>query len=173
MHELALQETAACLGPACVKQVTADKYLIEFEGREVWATLALGYPYAAKPGDVVLAIGAAETFVIGVIKGSGETRLSVSGNLTLHATGRVDIEAGKGISLQSPRVSVRAEHYETFAQKAVMRCVQGFHWIKKTLQIVAGRQRTMVEGESTLHAKKITGIAEDEVRLDGNQLKLG
>jgi hypothetical protein len=127
----------------------------------------------AKPGDIVLAIGAAETFIIGVIKGSGETRLSVAGNLSLCATGLVEIEAGKGISLQSPKVTIRAEHYETFAQKAVMRCVQGFQWIKKTLQVVAGRQRTIIEGESTLHARKITGIAEDDVRLDGNQVKLG
>ncbi len=67
------------LGPARVIAVKTGAVLVELEdGAEVSAVLALAFPCAPAPGDVVLAIGRADRhYVIGVIHGTGRQKASL------------------------------------------------------------------------------------------------
>ena len=55
--------------------------LLRLAEDDVWAQMALAYPYQAAVGDTLLAIGQGESwYVIGVIRGTGTSTLTVPGD---------------------------------------------------------------------------------------------
>lgn len=165
--------TTLGLGPATVIETVADRVRLDRGGREAWAQLALAHPYRPEPGDLVLAIGEEEVYIIGVLLGRGKTAFHVQGDLELRATGRVTIASGEEVETQAPRVTVHAGSVETVAGASVERLETKHAWVADAVQTTAGRVRTVVEGQATLHAKEIVQNAQEQVKIDGRQILLG
>jgi hypothetical protein len=165
--------TANYLGPATVSQVVADRIRIDLPHGEAWARLALSTPYHPEPGDVVLAIGEEEIYIIGVLLGRGKTTFVAPGDLELRARGTIALVGDKGVQIRGPEVSVRADRFEMVARSAVEKLIESYRWVKDVIQTRAGRTRTIVDGASTLHAERIVETADKDVTLDGQKIRLG
>lgn len=161
------------LGVATVVESLDDRVLVRRGTGEVWARLALGYPYRPAPGDQVLAIGDEEVFVIGVLVGRGATELKVPGDLLLRAGGTVDIRGEEGVVLSGREVTIEADRFETIARSAFEKFVDCYRWVKGTLSTRADRARTIVRGTSALQAGRILRQAREEVKIDGSRIDLG
>src|SRR5262245_60077232 len=100
------------LGPAEVLRVGAHELEVRLRrGSIATATLALGYPYDARVGDVVLVIGDAEGhYVIGVIHGTGRTTLEIAGDVDVRAVdGVLRLSGDKGVEIVTPEMSVQTD----------------------------------------------------------------
>lgn len=168
-----LTGTETPLGPATVTAVEADRVRLDRDGGERWARLALSTPYRPEPGDVVLAIGEEDVYVIGVLRGRGKTVLRAAGDLEIRADGRVSIAGGAGVEVTGPDVTIRADRFETVARAAFERFVDCYRWVKELFQTRTGRSRTVVEGHSTLRAERIVETATKDVKIDGEKIHLG
>jgi hypothetical protein len=166
------KETSA-LAPATVKEITGDRLRLLRGEEEVWARLALSYPYRPTKGDEVLTIGEEEVYVIGILVGRGETVLHTPGDLHLKSDGRVKIEGGEGIDLTAPDMTIRADRIETIARDVFEKLVNSYRWVKEVVRTHAGRERKIIKGSSTLHAERIVETADKDVTIDGNRINLG
>ncbi|MBI2900521.1 MAG: DUF3540 domain-containing protein [Planctomycetes bacterium] len=166
-------DTTTSLGPATVAGIDGDRVRLERPCGDAWARLALAYPYHPEPGDVVLAIGEEDVYVIGVLSGRGRTLFEAPGDLEIRARGKVGIVAGDEVSVRGPRVSLEADLLETVAGSSLQRLINEFRWVKESTQTHAGRVRTVVEGTSTLHAERVVETAEKDVKIDGRNILLG
>jgi hypothetical protein len=165
--------TERYLGPATVAGFDGDELLLECPGGPKRASLALAFPYRPEPGDVVLVIGEEEAWVIGVLRGKGLSRIAVPGDLEIAAGGEVRIAGGEAVSLNGPRLALKAAKMEFVAETLFSRCSGVFQWVKDTLQTVAGRVRTVSEGTVSVRAERIVEVAREDVRIDGKKIDLG
>ncbi len=163
------------LGPARVCQVAANQVRLEFPDELPWATLALAYPYQPAIGDTVLAAGRGQNwYVIGVLQGTGKTRLMVPGDFEIHAPrGRISLMAGKGVQVKGPEVKITAGKLELVARRVLENFTDATRWVKDTWNLRAGRARTEIESDYQVKARRIIERAEDDVRIDGDQIHLG
>jgi hypothetical protein len=165
--------TERYLGPATVTAVTDDTIRVVTDEGERSAILALAVPYRPVKGDVVLAIGDEELFVIGVLSGSGVARLEVPGDLELSAVGSIRIQGGRGLSMNAPDVAVKADRLELAAERMVGRFGRVYEWVRETLKTSAERVRTSVRGSYALRAGRVHAVGEQDVKIDGKQIHLG
>lgn len=168
-----LTETSASLGPATVVAAGPEGVRILRPEGEVLAQSALAYPYRPEPGDVVLAIGEEDVYVIGVLYGRGKTVFDAPGDLELRAKGRVAIVGEQAVEVRSPEIHLHADRMETFIRTVFERTVDCYRWVKNLLQTSAGRSRTVVEESATLQADRIVEVAKKDVRIDGERIHLG
>ena len=162
------------LGPALVRGVMHGAILIDIDGRLERAQMALAYPYRPEVGDVILVIGREDQFyVTGVLSGKGVTRFDFPGDVELMAGGTLRLASRAGVEVSGERISMRADRLDV-AVTTFRQSVSSFYQrVTGTLRTVAGRQRTTVEKESTLHAGRIVRKAQEDVIIDGRQIKLG
>ncbi|MHC4777297.1 MAG: DUF3540 domain-containing protein [Planctomycetota bacterium] len=165
--------TERYLGPAEVVETGKEGLRVSTPSGVVDATLALAVPYDPRPGDVVLLIAEEEAFIIGVLKGTGPTRLEAPGDLVLSARGKVSVEGARGVEVSGPDVTLKATKLEMVANKVFGRFSSAYQWVKCTLHTVAGRTRTVTEGSATLRAERIVEVAKKDVRIDGKEILLG
>jgi hypothetical protein len=162
------------LGPAIVRGAMDGALLVDIDGELHRAQMALVYPYRPVPGDIVLVLGQNDRiYVTGVLDGKGLTRLDFPGDVELRAAGRLRLDAKEGVELASEQITLRAERLLTLVTNVRQQIASLYQHVTGTLQTIAGRQRTTVEGDSTLHARKIVRKAEDDVVVDGRTIKLG
>lgn len=163
------------LGPAKVRAAAGNRVQLEFPDELPWALLALAYPYQPAVGDTVLAAGqGVNWYVIGVLQGTGRTKLMVPGDFEVLAPrGRIRLVAGKGVEIKGPEVRITAGKLEIAARRVREHFTEATRWIKETWQIWAGRVRTEVEGDYQVNAKRINERAEEDVKIDGNKIHLG
>lgn len=167
-----LTDTDTYLGAATVAEIDGDRVRIEVPDGSAWARLALAYPYRPEAGDVVLAIGQGEYFIIGVLVGRGQTVLDVPGKLRLRAED-VEIVGTREIQLRSPSVTVKAGKLCTIARLAVEKLGDSYRWVRGVLRTRAGRARTEVASTYRVTADRIVERAVGDVKIDGRQIKLG
>jgi len=162
------------LSPARILQVDCQRVQLEFPDEFVWADMALAIPYQPAVGDTVLAIGqGAAWYVIGVLQGSGKTTLAVPGDLSIRSGGAIELAAPKGVTLKSPSVRIAADKLEVVARSVFERFAHATRWVKETFQIRSGRLRTRVDGTYDVKADRIVERARGDVKIDGEQIKLG
>jgi hypothetical protein len=161
------------LGPATVVSVSEEELIVASPEGTVRAELALAFPYAPVRGDIVLLFGETEHYVIGVLRAAGKTRFVVPGDMEIRAGGKLELVAGESADVRAPRVNVRADRFEVVAQAAFERFLRCYRWAKDLFSLSAGRTRTLVEGEATLHADRIVEKAQKNVHIDGEQINLG
>jgi hypothetical protein len=168
-----LTDTKQILGAATVVETGGDRLVLRREdGEECFARMALAYPYSPATGDLVLAIGEEEVFVIGVLVGRGKTLFESPGELELRAK-KINIVGEESLELQSPDVTIKADRFETIAQKAHENFISVYRWVKETFQTRAGRVRTIVDGQHTLRADRINEHAKNEINLRAKGINLG
>jgi len=165
--------TGTYFGPATVLERVGSKLSVALPDRTVTAVPALGYPYVAEPGDIVLVAGAQDVYVIGVLKGRGRSLLQVPGDLEIRAGGRLRLVSPEQLDIASRRITLRSDRLETCVRRTIERISECYRWVSGLFQIVAGRTRTVVEGDATLHAGRIVEKSTSDVNIDGEQIRLG
>ncbi len=170
-----LVEQSTYLGPARVLEAAGRRVRLALHESEPWATLALAYPYQPVAGDVVLTAGDGDAYwVIGVLQGTGLTTFVAPGSIALSApTGWIDLSAGQGVRIVAPDVEVKAGRLRLAARRVVERFGEACRWVRETFQLRAGRTRTVVQEECTLHAGSIAERARGTVAIDGEKINLG
>ena len=168
-------EQTTYLGPARVLASAGGRVRIALPEQEAWALLALAYPYHPEPGDIVLAAGQDENYwVIGVVRGTGMTSFVAPGSISFSApSGSIELSAGHGVRIKAPDVEVKAGRLRLAARSAVEKFGDAWRWVRDTLQVRAGRTRTVVEGDATLRADRIIERATGTVSIDGEKINLG
>lgn len=161
------------LGPAMVLRIDGPRIVLGLPGGEAEATMALAYPYHPEPGDLVLAIGERDLYVIGVLQGRGKTNLDVAGDLRIRARGRITIESGERVALSAPRLTLVAGRVETAARAIVERCSTCSRRVQGLYRVLADRWRTVVRGTATHRAERIAHRARKDVKIDGDSIRLG
>lgn len=170
-----LTETLAQLRPATVVSAEGRRFRLALDEVEVDAASALGYPYRAEPGDVVLTIAQDDAcYVIGVLEGRGVTSFTAPGDLEFRAPrGRISFSSRERVDVDAPQVRVRAGRLEFLVGTLVEKCTSMWQWVRETFQLRAGLLRTTSDAEYVLRAERIEARAEGNVRIDGKRINLG
>jgi hypothetical protein len=163
------------LGPGVVEDVAGTRVRVRTKDGGGWAIWAVGYPYRVQPGDTVLCIASGgRRYVIGVIKGSGETALTVPGDLALRAPhGRIELESGRGMRVRAPKVSILTPLLELTAKAVEERFENVERWIEGRLDEEIGSVRSRVLKTYSILAGRIRQRAKGRVKIDGERIDLG
>jgi hypothetical protein len=139
------------------------------------AQIALGYPYEAKEGDVVLVIGeAGRHYVIGVLHGTGRSVLELPGDVDLHARGgTLRLSGDKGVEIAAPDLSIHVGKLQVIAGAAVQRFASLCQRVADLWSVQAGQRHTVIEGSSHEQAKSATILTEEQVTINGKAVYLG
>lgn len=171
---LELEQTTH-IGAAEVLEVAAPLVRLQIIRGQVWAQVALAYPYQARVGDVVLTIGQREAwYVIGVIRGTGPTVFAVPGDLRIQAPcGSIELMARRGIRLRGSTVKIAADKLEIAARALFERFTNVTQWIHETFQLRAGRVNSQIDNDYRVQAGRILERAAGDVKIDGKKISLG
>ncbi len=168
------------LGPADVLEVEPLAMGVRLpDGSTVRAELALAFPYQAKPGDVVLVIGRGEAeraafYVIGVLRGSGETTLTFNGDVRLRAQGgALRLEGDRGVEVRGPELSVVVSTVKVVAESMVQKLGSAYQRVTGLLSLRAGDAHTVVDGASFTKSKSGAILTEEKMTINGKQIHLG
>lgn len=168
-------EQSVHLGPAWIRRTAGRRVEVELPSETAWAEMALPYAYQPVVGDSVLAIGQEKQwYVIGVLKGSGVTTLTVPGDLSIQAPhGRIDIQSAKGIRLRSPSVDVVARELALMAETVRERFTEATRWVKGAFHMKAGSIQQVASSTYSVRAERILEKAKEDVKIDGRKIDLG
>ena len=164
------------LGPAHVVGASGRELSLELpSGRIVAATLAVAFPYEAEVGDVLLVIARGEShYGIGVLHGTGRTRLSFQGDVDLRSeTGTVRISGEKGVALSAPELDVRAGAVRMLADSLTQRVASVYQRVTSLLSVHAREAHTSVDESTFTRAKSAAIVTEETMSINGKQIHLG
>lgn len=164
------------LGPADVMEVGAGNVVVALPGgRAVTAWMALAVPYQPVTGDVLLVIGRGGShYVIGVLRGKGQTRLSFQGNVDLHAAdGTLRLSADRGVQIAGPEVGIETRRLGVIAGTLVEHLSSVFRRVTGLLSVQAGDTHTIADGTILSQSKTASILTEETVTVNGKQVHLG
>ena len=163
------------LGGGRVLALAGDHATVSLgDGHEVSAKLALAFSYVPQLGDELLIIGkAGEHFVIGVLQGSGDTRLEFPGDVALRAGKNIQLEADEGISLSSDKLEIGAETMRIVADTVVESAREMVQRIRDLWSIRAGQKNEQIAGEWSHRSEKASITTADDVSVNGREIRLG
>jgi hypothetical protein len=164
------------LGPATVTTVGAGELGARLpSGTVVRAELALAFPYRPASEDVVLVIGRGDAhYVIGVLRGSGETALSFDGDVSLRAVrGKLRLTGDEGVEVQGRELEILVGTFKVIADSMVQKATSAYQRITGLLRLRAGESQTMIDGTSSSRAKNAVMLTEEKMTLNGKQIYLG
>lgn len=163
------------IGPASVLEAFASMARVRIGEEERWALIALASPYQLAPGDTVVVLAQEDRcYVTGVLRGTGPTVFRFPGDVELQAPrGSVRVTAGNAVDLRGREVGVDAERVEVRARTLVERVTDAFRYVQGLVQTHAGRVRTVVEETHHQEAGRQVLLARQDVRIDGEQIRLG
>jgi hypothetical protein len=168
-------EQSTYLGPARVLQSAEGRVKLELPDELAWAVSALAFPYQPATDDIVLVVGRSGAwYVIGVLKGSATTTLTLPADFEVRAPrGKISLKASQGVEIAGDRIRLTANRLELAAKSVMERFVDVTRWVTKTFQLRAGRMRTRVEGNYDVAAQRIIERADCDVKIDGQKINLG
>lgn len=164
------------LGPADVTRVSAGSVEATLPGRgTITARMALAVPYQPVVGDVLLVIGRGEDhYVIGVLRGQGQTRLALQGDVDLHATdGTLRLSADKGVQISGPEVGIEARRLGIVAGALVEHLASVVRRVTGLLSVQAGDAHTIADGTILQQSRSASILTEETVAVNGRQVHLG
>jgi Protein of unknown function (DUF3540) len=168
-------EVRTCVGSAGVVEIADDRVLLTFLDRQIWAVMALAYPYQPKEGDLVLTIGQEDDwYVIGVLKGRGESVFKAPGDLKFLApNGKIELLAGKQVKIRGSAVQVAADRIELLAHTIHERFLNAYRWVQGVFALRVGHAQIHVQETYRVKAGRIVERAEGDVHIDGRKIHLG
>lgn len=119
---------------------------------------------------------------------------STCGDLSLVASGKVRVSGGEAIQLETPQISILAEHTELqgksleavhdrtrfvsrridwIAETFLSTCKNAYQNISELFQVRAGRARVMAEQAAEFKAREVRIRSEDDVKVEGKHIHLG
>jgi len=162
------------LGPA---EVVASGPTIELalaDGSTVEATAALAFSYEPAKGDVVVAIGNERGFyVIGVVASQGPAALSVRGDLSVCASGKLELRGEEGVAIEGRSMDVRVGKLRLLANAVTERFQTVRQHVAELLSVQAGQSHTVVDGAAYTRAESSTLLTEKNVTVNGKAIYLG
>ena len=175
----ALDQKGVSLGPAQVTAVASDGTIraarAEEPAAEITVILALASPYRPQAGDSLLVIGQAGAwYAIGVLSGSGITRIAVPGDLEIAApNGRLELSAGHAVRLTAPRIDAVARRLQLAADRLIERCQHASSRITGLLDVRAGRSRLAAADSHQVTAPTVQMTAAERIGLDRQRVDRG
>ena len=163
------------LSPACIVEVEDDRVLLSFPDREIWALMALAFPYQPVPGDLVLAIGQEDAwYVIGVLKGRGQSVFKALADLKLFApNGKIELIAGEEVNIRSGTLLLAANRIEFLADTIHERFRNAYRWVQGIFHLRSRHAYTQVQETYRVKAGRIVQRADGDVHVDGRKIHLG
>lgn len=164
------------LGPADVTGVGAGSVEATLPGgRAITARMALAVPYQPVVGDLLLVIGRGEDhYVIGVLRGQGQTRLALQGDVDLHAAdGTLRLSADKGVRISGPEVGIETRRLGVVAGALVEHFASAVRRVTGLLSVQAGDAHTIAGGTILQQSKSASILTEETVAVNGRQVHLG
>jgi hypothetical protein len=164
------------LGPAVVTAASAGEVKARLPGGAVVrAELALAFPYRPAAEDVVLVIGRGEAhYVIGVLRGAGETTLAFEGDVNLRAVrGKLRLTGDEGVQVQGREMEILVDAVKVVAGSMVQKLTSAYQRVSGLLQVRAGESQTIVDGTSMSKAKDGVILTEEKMTINGKQIYLG
>jgi hypothetical protein len=164
------------LGPAEVIEAGAGEIEARLpNGAAVRAELALAFPYRPAAGDVVLVIGRGDAhYVIGVLRGAGETTLAFEGNVNLRAVGgRLNLRGDDGVQVEGRELAVLVSAFKVVAESITQKAASAYQRVTGLLSVRAGESHTLVDGASTAKSKSGVILTEEKMTINGKQIFLG
>jgi hypothetical protein len=164
------------LGPAVVTDASPQAVQARLpDGSCVRAEMALAFPYEPRTEDVVLVIGRGDAhYVIGVIRGAGETRLSFQGNVDLRAVGgTLTLSGDSGVKVRGKELEILAGAVKVVADSMVQKLSSAYQRVTGLLSVRAGESHTIVDGASTSRSKSGVILTEEKMTINGKQIFLG
>lgn len=166
---------AARVELARVLRVSGSRVQVQTQDDIVWAENALAFPCDPEPGSRVLVIGdGGASYVIGWLRGAGAAHLRFAGDVALSAPdGFLTVEAGRGVRIEAPAVTLRAGRFELLARTVIQRSSDVYQRIAGLLQVRCGRSRSTVEGACVQSADRTYLRSTRETKIDGRTIHLG
>ncbi|MFO0550166.1 MAG: DUF3540 domain-containing protein [Polyangiaceae bacterium] len=164
------------LGPATVVATAPSSLEVRLPSGEVaTAELALAFPYRASEGDVVLVIGRGQAhYVIGVMRGAGETSLHFQGDVSLRAVGgKLRLGGDEGVQVTGRELEVLVDAFKVVADSMVQRASSVYQRITGLLSTRAAESQTIVDGTASTKAKTGVILTEEKMTINGKQIYLG
>jgi hypothetical protein len=145
------------------------------DGSVTTAAFAMAFPYEASAGDELLVIrDERETFVLGVLSGTGKTSLRIPGNVSLHAAGgELELAGDEGVRIRGPVVEVHADKLHTVARSVVETFTSFFQRVSEVLHVHARQQVSISDEGAYTQAKTASIQTEDTVTINGKEIHLG
>lgn len=173
-----VEETAALsyLGPAEVIATHGHELCVRIGvEHEVRARMALAFPYRPAEHDLVLVVGHADAYyVIGVLKGSGETVLECQGDVALRAVeGTLSLSGDHGVRVEGPEVEFLAEKMRIMVHTLVQKSTRTVQRVRDLMTFRAGRVHSVVDGASYSKSKTAMIVSDEKVMINGKQIYLG
>jgi hypothetical protein len=179
--------TATYLEPAEVTASKSNNGRIEVRlrsGERAWARPALAIPHQLGPGDEVLVIGndLDELYIIGVLRGSGLTRLILPGDLAIEApqgsisfssAKRVAMKSGTAVEATAPKVVLRADRLDFFAKRTIQRFGNAYTWVSELFQLKTKRTRSVADEGYLVKAGRAHIRTEQNCVIQAKTIHLG
>lgn len=126
-------------------------------------------------GDVLLVIGRdTRHYAIGVIEGSGQTKLSFQGDVALHsANGTLSLSADRGVEVRAPAFSVHTTALRMIARDVAQTFESVCQTVAALLRVRAGETQTLVDRGTYTQSKTATIFADEAVTINGREIHLG
>jgi hypothetical protein len=164
------------LGPATVTALGAGDVEVRLpSGAVARAEMALAFPYRPAVEDVVLVIGRGDAhYLIGVLRGSGETALAFEGDVSLRAIrGKLRLAGDEGVEVRGRELEILVGAFKVVADSMVHKATSAYQRIAGLLSVRAGESQTLVDGTSTSKSKNGVILTEEKMTLNGKQIYLG
>lgn len=164
------------LGPAHVVSASGRELALELpSGEVVAATLAVAFPYEPATGDVLLVIArGASYYGIGVLHGTGSTRLAFPGDVELRSEGgTLRLSGEKGVAIAGPELDVRVGALRVLADAVTQRFSTVFQRVTTLLSVHAKESHTAVDESAFTKAKNAAILTEETMTINGKQIHLG
>ena len=163
------------LQPGIVRSVDKPHIVVEVQGQRLKAINAISHFYQPVVGDQLLvADSVTGVYLLGVIEGKGNVNLVSQGDMSLNAAkGTLYLEAGTAVSIRAPSLTQVADVFKLKATQAFHRFGQVDEMVEGAFRFAAGKLQSTIEGLYRLRAKEVNTRARGEVKIDGDQIKLG
>jgi hypothetical protein len=168
-----LTELHMGLQSAIVLTPAKDRARVRLPEGETWARVALAFPYRLNEGDEVLVARQEESFIIGVLKGSGACVFETPGDIEFNAGGKLSMRAAERVEIRAPGVLLRAGKMQIIARSVVEKFGKALRRVAGLFKLRTGESRTIVEGAYRLNAQRIVDKAVDDVKINGSRIDLG
>jgi hypothetical protein len=153
--------------------------LIDLNGRQIWARIAIPPPAAVAAGDFVVVAGrGSEWWAVGTLGDPWEVA-DDSGpvfhgdtDIAMHAPhGRISLAAAR-IWLGGESVSIVAKALHATAASCLLQCQTVNQWIAGLVSQTVGRLYQGVTGDYHHHSHSIVARAEGQVTIKGDRIHL-
>lgn len=175
-HLYELAELERYLGPARVVASDANGVRVRLSGgTEANAALALAVPYEPQVGDELLIIGeVGQHYVIGVLKGSGQTRLAVAGDVDVHAVGgTLRLHGDLGVDIEGQEVAIRTPSLRMYANAVRQRFESLYRHVRGLCSTRAGKSHALADETAHAQAKRTVILSEESVTVNGRRIQIG